>query len=94
MGLQHNDPFLLFSGCQGFRGGGNERDPVAAVAQDIHKKNNIYIYIYTRKFLIKVGTQREGQNFLMFISCRYLVELGLPVADLVVAEDFGGGGGQ
>ena len=36
---------------------------------------HIYIYIHIRKFLIKVHRGR-GQNFPIFISCRYLVELG------------------
>ena len=44
------------------------------------------IYKYIRKFSIKVNRGR-GQNFPIFISCRYLVELGprqlgLPVAEL------------
>ena len=38
------------------------------------------IYEYIRKFPIRVHRGR-GQNFPIFISCRYLVELGLPVAD-------------
>ena len=67
-------------------------DPVVAdpVRQHNDKRNNIqiyiYIYIHTRRFPIKVHRGR-GQNFPIFISCRYLVELGrrqlgLPVANL------------
>ena len=71
-------------------------DPVVAdpVRQDNDKRNNIqiyiYIYIYIRKLAIKVHRGR-GQNFPIFISCRYLVELGprplgLPVAELDISS--------
>ena len=49
-------------------------DPVVAdpVAQDNEKRYNIQIYT---KFPIKIHRGR-GQNFPIFISCPYLVELG------------------
>ena len=59
-------------------------DPVVAdpVRQDNDKRNNIQIYTENPYSI----TQREGTNLPMFISCRYLVELGPrqlgpPVAD-------------
>ena len=62
-------------------------DPVVAdpVRQDNDKRNNIQIY--TRKFPIKVHRGR-GQNFPIFTSCRYLVELGPRQLDLPVPEKF------
>ena len=51
-----------------------------------------YRHKYIRKFPIKVHRGR-GQNFPIFISCRYLVELGpwqlgLPVAESGLFPDF------
>ena len=45
------------------------------------------IYKYIRKFPIKVHRGR-GQNFPIFISCRYLVELGPRQLGLPVAKNF------
>ena len=54
-----------------------------AVAQDNDKTNNIQIYV--RRFPFKVHRGR-GHNFPIFISCRYLVELGLRQLGLLAAE--------
>ena len=60
-------------------------DPVVTdpVRQDNDKRNNIQMYTEIPNYKVHRG---RGQNFQIFISCRYLVELGprqlgLPVAD-------------
>ena len=59
-------------------------DPVVAdpVRQDNDKRNNIQT---NTEILFNVHRRRE-QNFPIFISCRYLVELGLGELGLPVAE--------
>ena len=62
-------------------------DPVVAdpVAQDNDKRNNIQMY--TEIMPYKAPHRGRGQNFPMFISCRYLVELGSRQLGLPIADD-------